>query len=962
MTTIKTGKKLIEVALPLEAINAASGREKSIRHGHPSSLHLYWARRPLATARAVIFAQMVDDPSSNPELFLTHKAQDKERQRLFKIIHDLVQWENNKNESVLQSAREEIWASWRRACADNADHPQAKLIFDRNKLPAFHDPFCGGGALPLEAQRLGLESYATDLNPIAVMINKAMIEIPPKFAGRTPVNPEVRKDKTLIDQEWEGAQGLAEDVRYYGQWMRSEAERRIGHLYPKIKVTMEMAKERPDLKDYVDQELTVIAWLWARTVKSPNPAFTEVDVPLASTFMLSTKPGKEAYIEPVIENGSYRFNVKLGVPTDAEQAKSGTKLARGANFRCLMSNTPMEANYIKAEGKAGRMGVRLMAIVAEGARGRVYLAPTADQEAAAHNAKPVWRPEVTISGSTQYLGVKPYGMERFDQLFTDRQLVALTTFSDLVKEARELIRSDAIKAGLPNDQSSLAADENGTKAYAEAVSVYLGFLIDQQANQLSMCCGWNNINQQMIVTFSMQALQMKWDIAECNLLSTSTGSFNNLLDRQVKGISSLALGAARGFSSLADAASIGFRAPRVVATDPPYYDNVPYADLSDFFYVWMRRSIGDLFPDVFATLTVPKAEELVAFAYRHGGKEQAEDFFLTGMTKVMHRLAEQAHPAFPVPIYYAFRQSENDGSDGISSTGWETFLESVIRAGFSASGTWPLKTESSNKLKAEKNALAYSIVLVCRRRPDNAPTATRREFVAALRAELPVALAYLQRGNIAPVDLAQAAIGPGIAILTRYDKVIGADGSTMAVREALQLINQTLDEQLSEQEGNWDADTRWGVVWFDQNAFSKGEFGQADQLAKAKNTSVSGVVQAGFVESGVGKVRLLRPDELPADWAPETDDRLTVWEMLHHLVRLQRQGESSAAAMLARLGEKAEAAKELAYRLYGICERKKRSAEGQLYNDLIVVWPDLLNQSKQAPAPTARPGEFELDA
>lgn len=962
MTTIKTRKKLIEVALPLEAINAASGREKSIRHGHPSSLHLYWARRPLATARAVIFAQMVDDPSANPDLFPTQKEQNSERQRLFKIINDLVKWENNKNEVVLQSARDEIWASWRRACADNAQHPQAESIFDPNKLPAFHDPFCGGGALPLEAQRLGLESYATDLNPIAIMINKAMIEIPPKFSGRTPVNPDVRNDKSLLVQEWEGAKGLAEDVRYYGQWIRSEAEKRIRHLYPKIKVTTEMANERPDLKDYIDQELTVIAWLWARTVKSSNPAFTTVQVPLASTFMLSTKAGKEAYVVPVVENGSYRFTVKVGVPDDAEQAKNGTKLSRGANFRCLMSNTPMESDYIKAEGKAGRMGTRLMAIVAEGARGRVYLTPDAEHEAIALSAKPEWRPEVTISGSTQYLGIKPYGIERFDQLFTDRQLVALTTLSNLVKEVRERVRNDAILAGLPNDKTSLAADEIGTNAYAEAVSVYLGFLIDQQANQLSMCCGWNNINQQMIVTFSMQALQMKWDIAECNLLSTSTGSFSNLLERQVKGISSLALGTAKGFSSMADAASIGFKVPRVVATDPPYYDNVPYADLSDFFYVWMRRSIGELFPDIFATLTVPKAEELVAFAYRHGGKDKAEEFFLTGMTRVMQRLAEQAHPAFPVPIYYAFRQSENDGSDGISSTGWETFLESVITAGFAASGTWPLKTESSNKLKAEKNALAYSIVLVCRRRPDNAPTVTRREFVAALQAELPAALAHLQGGNIAPVDLAQAAIGPGISILTRFGKVIGADGSVMSVREALQLINQTLDEQLSQQEGNWDADTRWGVIWFDQYAFAKGEFGQADQLAKAKNTSVAGVVQAGFVESGVGKVRLLWPDELPVDWAPETDDRLTVWEILHHLIRLQKEGEALASAMLARLGDKADSAKELAYRLYGICEKKKRSTEGQLYNDLIVVWPDLVNQSKQAPAPTTRPGEFELDA
>ncbi len=379
-----TRKKLIEVALPLEKINIASAREKSIRHGHPSTLHLWWARRPLAAARAVIFAQMVDDPSSWPELFPTEAAQEVERQRLFRLIEQLVLWENTTNEDLLQQARDEIWKSWRRTCADNKDHPRAAELFDPDKLPAFHDPFAGGGALPLEAQRLGLESYASDLNPVAVLINKAMIEIPPKFAGMPPVNPDSRKGRMALDQQWRGAQGLAEDVRYYGKWMRDEAEKRIGHLYPKIEVTAEMVRERPDLKPYLGRKLTVIAWLWARTVKSPNPAFAPVDVPLASTFMLSTKAGKEAYVEPVIEGESYRFTVKVGKSKDSEAAKNGTKpLTRGANFRCLMSKTPITGDYIKAEGEAGRMGARLMAIVAEGERGRVYLAPTLDHEAAA---------------------------------------------------------------------------------------------------------------------------------------------------------------------------------------------------------------------------------------------------------------------------------------------------------------------------------------------------------------------------------------------------------------------------------------------------------------------------------------------------------------------------------------------------------------------------------------------------
>ena len=430
-------KKLIEVALPLEAINKASAREKSIRHGHPSTLHLWWARRPLAAARAVIFAQMVDDPSAHPDLFPTEKAQEKERQRLFRIIEDLVQWENTTNEKVLQAARDEIWQSWRYACAANADHPRAKELFDRHKLPAFHDPFAGGGALPLEAQRLGLEAYASDLNPVAVLINKAMIEIPPKFAGKPPVNPEARKERLLFAQEWKGAQGLAEDVRYYGQWMRDEAEKRIGHLYPKVEVTAEMAKARPDLKPYVGRKLTVIAWLWARTVKSPNPAFAKVDVPLASTFMLSTKAGKEAYVEPVIENGGYRFTVKVGKPKDAEASKRGMRAGKAQDFLCLMSGAPVPRQYVREEGKAGRMGAKLMAIIAEGDKGRLYLPGAAADEEIAHSAASF--PVVQEARSTFLSGPTPtramitggvcsaYGLETHGDFFTPRQLVALTT-------------------------------------------------------------------------------------------------------------------------------------------------------------------------------------------------------------------------------------------------------------------------------------------------------------------------------------------------------------------------------------------------------------------------------------------------------------------------------------------------------------------------------------------------------
>jgi putative DNA methylase len=954
MTAYK--RKLIEVALPLEAINKASAREKSIRHGHPSTLHLWWARRPLAAARAVIFAQMVDDPSAHPDIFKTEKAQEKERQRLFKIIEDLVLWENTTNEEVLQRARDEIWQSWRATCAENADHPRAKELFDRYKLPAFHDPFAGGGSLPLEAQRLGLETYASDLNPVAVLICKAMIEIPPKFAGKPPVNPETRK-KIGSQTGWKGAQGLAEDVRYYGTWMRDEAEKRLRHLYPKIEVTAEMEKERPDLKPYVGKKLTVIAWLWARTVRSPNPAFAQVDVPLVSSFVLSPMSGKEAYVEPVIEGGSYRFTVKVGKPKNAEEAINGTKLSRGANFQCLMSGAPMVQDYIRGEFKAKRAGERLMAIVAEGERARVYLSPTSEHEAIARSARPTWRPEQEMNQETSNLvSGRGYGIRYWHEIFTPRQLVSLTTFSDLVHEARERVRGDALAAGLPNDGKALAAGGTAATAYADAVVVYLAFLVSKLADKGSTLCTWDagpSSNRTasgrsarvatVRVTFGRQALPMTWDFAEVNFFSESVGSMETVLNTLSVPLIYLSPCPHVGHAQQADAQLQALIPGAVVSADPPYYDNIGYADLSDFFYVWLRRSLKPVFPDLFATLAVPKTGELVATAYRHGNKEKAAAFFLDGMTQAMHHLAKQAHPAFPVTIYYAFKQSESENDAGTASTGWETFLNAVIRAGFALSGTWPMRTELGSRMIGRgTNALASSIVLVCRPRVVNAQTATRREFLDGLKGELPNALLHLQRGNIAPVDLAQAAIGPGMAIFTRYNKVIDAEGKPLSVREALALINQTLDEALAEQEGDFDADSRWALAWFEQNGFSEGQYGVAETLSKAKNTSVEGMVDADILQSKGGKVRLLKPDELPKDWDPTKDHRLTIWEMVHHLIRTLDKGEAAAAELVGKLGSKAETARELAYRLYTVCERKKRTREALSYNSLVQSWPEIL--------------------
>ena len=965
---VKIPKKLIEVALPLDVINVAAAREKSIRHGHPSTLHLWWARRPLAAARAVIFAQMVNDPGYQQgggfKYGMNKEKAAIERERLFKILEDLVQWESTTDEGVLGRARAEIRRSWRETCELNKDHPQAATLFDPDKLPAFHDPFAGGGALPLEAQRLGLESYASDLNPVAVLINKAMIEIPPKFAGLPPVNPgwqQQAADRRAMTTDWRGAKGLANDVRYYGQWMRDEAEKRIGHLYPQIAITAEMVEDphnpRPDLKPYIGKKLTVIAWLWARTVKSPNPVFSHVDVPLASTFLLSTKEGKEAYVEPVIEGGGYRFIVKVGKPENAEAAKNGTKLSRGANFQCVMSGTPIAGDYIKAEGRAGRMGAQLMAIVAEGTRGRVYLAPTLEMEATALTTQPAWKPETPLPDDPRNFWTVQYGLTTYGDLFTPRQLVALTTFSDLAQEARARVKTDALASGMADDGRGLNEGGTGATAYAEAVGVYLGIALSRLTDICNALCRWETSKMQVRNLFGRQAIPMMWDFAENNVFANAAGDYGTSLGNMVRALLQLpGFGTALALQADAQTQTIG--ASKVVSTDPPYYDNIGYADLSDFFYVWLRRSLRDVFPNLFSTLAVPKTEELVATPYRHGGKESAEKFFLEGMTDAMRRLVEQAHPAFPVTIYYAFKQAESDNEAGTVSTGWDTFLAAVIKAGFAISGTWPMRTELGNRMIGSgTNALASSIILVCRKRGADAQTTSRREFIRELNAALPEALLDMTCGGVnspvAPVDLSQAIIGPGMAIFSQYAAVLEADGKPMSVRTALQLINRFFAED------DFDHDTQFCLHWFEGQGWAEGKFGEADVLARAKGTSVGGLQTSGVVESGAGKLRLLRWTELRPDWAPETDTRIPVWEALHQLIRaLNQDSESAAGSLLARMPARAESIRALAYRLYTLCERKGWAEEARAYNELIAAWPGI----EQASADTGIVGaQAQLD-
>jgi putative DNA methylase len=975
--SIRSPKKLIEVALPLDDINTASAREKSIRHGHPSTLHLWWARRPLAAARAVIFAQMVNDPGGERGYFAgkTRAQADAEREELFQIMRELVLWENTNNEAVLGRARAAIAKSWRETCALNPGKPG----FDPEVLPAFHDPFAGGGALPLEAQRLGLESYASDLNPVAVTINKAMIEIPPKFAGRAPVGPVVadergtKKANQDWTSEWTGARGLAEDVRRYGAWMREQALQRIGHLYPKVIVTDKLLAANEGGLDahghmrYLNQglaglqagqELTVIAWLWARTVKSPNPAFSHVDVPLASTFVLSSKVGKEAYVLPVIEGDGYQFEVRTGTPPAS--AKNGTGAGKRAGFTCLMSSSPIDYKYIRAEGSAGRMGVKLMAIVAEGARSRIYLPHTPEHEDIAQKATPTWKPETPLHGKCR-VNVSNYGLDVYGDLFTPRQLTALTTFSDLVPQAISRVHADALATGMADDGRGLDANGNGATAYAEAVGVYLAFIHSKLIDISNALAPWGNIQECPLHLFSRQAIPMAWDFAEANPLSTSSGSWAVVSEGIKKGMAPTVVCAEHrpaGFARQSDAQTQLISQYKVISTDPPYYDNIGYADLSDFFYVWLRRSLRPIFPNLYGTLAVPKAEELIATPYRHGSKENAEVFFLDGMTTAMHNLAAQAHPAFPVTIYYAFKQNDTSSQgDGTHSTGWETFLEAVLRAGFSLTGTWPMRTErDARSIGIGANALASSIVLVCRPRSAEAETISRRDFQRQLREQLPEALETMIGGTssqsqIAPVDLAQAAIGPGMAIYSQYKAVLNQDGTSMRVHDALVLINREITDYLTPDAGDFDADTLFANAWFEQYGWAEGPFGEANVLAQGKGTTVAGVAQAGVLESGTGKVRLLRWADYATAWDPKLDTRNPVWEAAHHLIRaLNTQGESAAGALLAAMPDKAEPIRQLAYHLYTLCERKKWADDARAYNELITAWHAVLAASReQAP-------------
>lgn len=907
-------KKLIEVALPLAAINAASAREKSIRHGHPSTLHLWWSRKPLATVRAVLWASLVDDPSSHADIFPTEEAQQAERLRLFGILERLVPWEAASDAALLAEARAEIM----RSCD--------------GILPTVLDPFGGGGSIPLEAIRLGLPTFTGDLNPVAVLIQRAMLEIPSRFAGRPPVSDLVRRPQSM----WEGTRGLAADVEAYGEWMRQRAEELIGCFYPDA-----------TLDD--GTKATPVAWIWARAVKSPDPSWPG-HVPLVRSWELSTKAGKPVvWIEPVVnaETKSIEYEIRTG-----GSAPSGN-IGRGGGV-CVATGTNIPIEYIREEARSGRMTSVLLAVVADTSGGRVYTRPReSDLVASSALPPPSWIPTGTMSTSARHMGPPGFGLTDWSQLFTERQLLALSTYIDLLAEVRTTIEGDAAKSGLSSDGARLRDGGSGAVAYGDAVITYLALGISRLTDMCNALCRWETTRTQVRNLFGRQAIPMVWEFAENNVFNDAGGDFRTSLRSVVRALERLPTGHSAVVAQRDARTRISEVGKSVISTDPPYYDNVPYSDISDFFFVWLRRTLGDVWPDEFATMLTPKADELIADPARAGSKRAAQSHFENGMRDVFAVAAQHADASYPATIFYAFKATETTDA-GTTSTGWETFLGGLLEAGYTITATWPMRTELSNRMRAQgSNALASSIVLACRPRTVSAPMATRGEFIGSLRSEMEAAVRLLQLENVAPVDLAQSAIGPGISIFSRYARVVEANGEAMTVRAALGLINEALAEILSGEESEFDSDTRFALTWFEQFGHGPGPFGDADLLARAKDTTVAGVAQAGVISSRDGKVRLLGRSELPAGWNPQTDGRLAVWEITQHLIGALDHSESEAAALLATIGVGlGQRARQLAYLLYGICERKRWADEAAVYNMLVTAWPEIVRLSAMPQHPS----------
>jgi len=914
-------KKLIEVSLPLDIINDASEKDKRPEAGsyHPKGIHYYPARLPLPSARSILFASLVDDPSAHPEQFPDEDAQEKERVRLFGIIKDLCEPKIHLKPKAYENAINEI----KKHC--------------NNDLPITHDPFSGGGAIPLEGMRLGMKAIATDLNPVSVFLNKATIELLPKYATAPPTNSE--SQNKMKGMHWENAAGLVEDLKYYGGVIQKRAEKKLAKYYPKVKLQN-------------GRDATVLTYLWARTVKCPNPA-CGCEMPLVRTFALRTKKEPKLYFKPIVVKTT--GNKITGFEITETNPGQGT--LKRKKVRCFACTEPVTLDYIKAEGCAGRFGHKMVAMVVDLGRGKGYLAPTPEQEKIAFNAPIEWSPDFKMSVHPQYMAPPRYGITHFKDLFTNRQLLSLTTLSDLIHELHE-----ELKGTIDQD-------------YLNLITLYLFFSVDRLADFNCNVSRWKASGEEQMQLFSSNRMAMAIDYTEANPIAPRTICWLNALNRTAESVSFTLNKYCKPGIVLQKNAEVSDPSLKklLVSTDPPYYNNIPYADLMDFFYVWMKKNLEPYYPNITKTLLTPKAEELVANEFRFDGdKGKAKEHFESGFKRAFSVLKDAMDERFPMTIYYAFKQEEvedTDEEDDDSSvddeisltTGWETILEAIVHSGFQITATWPIRASQKARLRASSsNALASYIVMVCRKRNDNAISITRRQYIQELKRELPEALKILQHSNLAPVDLAQAALGPGMGIYSRYSAIQEQDGTKMKVRTALSLINKTLDEILTEQEGDFDSETRFALAWFEQFSFDKQQYGHAESLCRAKGTAVNALVESGIITAGGGNVKLLSREELSIDWDPLTDKRTVVWEMTQHLIKhLQEKGEMGAAKLYKKLGAKADVSRELAYRLFTISEKKGWAQEAQAYNSLVLSWNQIVSESYNIKDTT--PSQQKLD-
>ncbi len=780
-----------------------------------------------------------------------------------------------------------------------------RVLRASGELPVVFDPFCGGGSTLVEAQRLGLPAVGSDLNPVAVLITRTLTQLIPRVRGRAPIQPEDR----LAAVSGGSLDGLVTDVRHYARRVREVAWQQVGHLYPAVNGD------------------TVIACLWARTVTCANPA-CGATIPLYTSPWLSKRRSEKRWLKPVAVGKHAEFEIGEG---DGPPPPATKASPRGATFRCLSCPEPTPEAYVKAEGEAGRLGIQLLAVVVDGATGRRYLPADENQRKTADVTVPDDSPELALPNYTRWFSPPAFGLTTQADLYTPRQLHVLGAFADAVAQVPDWVTADG-----------------GDASYATTIATILGLCVGKLAMSNSTQARWyignDNGTPRVIPAFGRHALPMMWDFTELNPFCDRAANWSGILESILAGLRALPPSKESAYVAQCDVRKAGdlVRArTALVATDPPYFGQIGYADLSDYFYVWERRALRNVHPDLFGTIAAPKDAELIATPYRHGGDMSvARRYFVDGFTEAFTALRKAARPDLPMIIIYAHRQEEAE-EDGLTSSAWDAIIEALLTAGLGVAGTWPVHaTHSSRQIGLGTNSLASYTAMVCRPRRVDAAMTDRPGFLRVLRAELPPAIRKMQDAAVPALDLTQAALGPGLAVFSRFAQVVEPSGDPMSVRTAIGLINQVRSEALTEQQDEFDTATRWAVQWFDEYGFGEGPYDRAEVLFTGTDTSFDGLKRADIIDSRPSKVRLVRPDELPDNWEPS--GRPPVWGVTMHLLqRLDRGGEDAAARLLSQVGGNRDGARDLAYRLADICERKRRAREALAFDGLIISWPEI---------------------